>query len=269
MWKLTAICLAGTFFSTAAVASETAMVTRIGGKHVSWQHAGEVSKPQVQTILAEGDAVAAGKGSFVEVEFLADGCKVRIKAGEKLTVSSASPCTSAEVTTAAPLTVAVAKGDAQIAAPVVVPAADVPDAAHDGGTALVRAKDGAITRVNRGDGLSEALVGDNLKVGDEVYAGPESSVTLYFTVPMCEYTIPAGTIFTVPPQPPCEAATLTNSGSGGTAQSGLTGSGVVGGGIPAGVVAAGVAGVVVVGTAALVAINSQKDNGGNRPVTPD
>ena len=45
------------------------------------------------------------------------------------------------------------------------------------GTAQVINQTGAVTRVNRGDGLVDLAVGTDLSVGDTVFAGPGSTVT--------------------------------------------------------------------------------------------
>ena len=80
---------------TAAFAAEPAMVNKVVGKNVTWQHGDASAAPRVQTLLAPGDRLAAGKGSYVEVEYLADNCKVRVDAGSSVVISETSPCAAA------------------------------------------------------------------------------------------------------------------------------------------------------------------------------
>ena len=81
--------------ATAAFADESVMVNKVVGKNVTWQHGDASAAPRVQTLLAPGDRLTAGKGSFIEVEYLADSCKVRVDAGGSLVISETSPCAAA------------------------------------------------------------------------------------------------------------------------------------------------------------------------------
>jgi hypothetical protein len=137
------------------------------------------------------------------------------------------------------------------------PARVVPAAA---GAVEVSAKSGPDTRVNMGDGLVDASVGDALKDGDEVFAGSNSSVTLYFAVPGCSYTVSAGTVYKLSAAAPCEVPSTAENGTT-EAETGAVQPGV----------ALGV-GAAAVGTAALIAITMTDDDGGdngNNPATPE
>lgn len=245
------ITLLSVALPAAASASEPAMVSKVGGKEVAWRSGDKTAAPRVQTLLAPGDRLVAGKGSFVEVEYLADRCTIRVKSGGSITIADVSPCA------AAPQTADKAAPEAASAEPEarIIPAAV--------GAVEVSAKEGPVTRVNLGNGLVDASVGDALKVGDEVFAGANSSVTLYFAVPGCSYTVPAGSVYKVTSTPPCEAPAAAPDGSAALPPAG---------GVAPGVILAG--GVAVAGVVAIVAViaGSDDDNDGNsnnNPATPD
>ena len=124
----------------------------------------------------------------------------------------------------------------------------------------VSAKNGPVTRVNVGDGLVDASVGDALKEGDEVFAGANSSVTLYFAVPGCTYTVPAGTVYKISASAPCQVPATAEKGATEAATD------VVEPGVILG------AGAAAVGTVAIIAITMSDDDGGNNsnnPATPN
>lgn len=248
---LTTLCAAPL---SAALASEPAMVSKMAGKNVTWVSGENSSKPGVQTLLAPGDRISAGKGSFVDVEFLADSCTVRVNAGDTLTIGETSPCAAAAQAAAVIAPEASAKSDRAAETARVIPAA--------AGAAEVSSKTGSFTRANMGGGMVDISVGDSLNVGDEVFAGPNSSVSLYFPVPGCSYTVTAGNIYKVASQAPCKAAAAVDSGSSAVAEGGASS-------VSPGVVVGAVAGVAVIGGVALLAINSDDDDGNNNPATPD
>ena len=226
--------------ATAAFADESVMVNKVVGKNVTWQHGDASAAPRVQTLLAPGDRLTAGKGSFIEVEYLADSCNVRVDAGGSLVISETSPCAAA--------------AQKSVEEPKIVPAA--------AGAVEVTAKEGPFTRVNMGEGMVDASVGDSLKTGDEVFAGPNSAVTLFFAVPQCSYTVAASTVFKVTEVAPCQAAAgLPAVGAGAAA---ATSASLVTPGI-----ALGVGAVVVGGAIAVIATSEQGDSNNNNPATPD
>jgi hypothetical protein len=252
--------------ATAAIAAEPAMVNKVVGKNVTWQHGDAAAAPRVQTLLAPGDRLTAGKGSYVEIEYLADNCTVRVDAGSSLIISETSPC-------------AAATQKAASAAPEDVQPAPVST------TAQVTEKQGPVTRVNLGEGLVDVAVGSTLSVGDEVFAGANSSVTLYFAGNKCSFTVQASSVYTLADEAPCEETTAAGTvvvpaavtaGSttgtvitGGAAGTASTGSGLVAGGFTTGAaVAAGVGAAAVAGAVAVIATG---DSGGsnNKPATPD
>ena len=247
--------------AAAAFAAEPAMVNKVVGKNVTWQHGDASAAPRVQTLLAPGDRLAAGKGSYVEVEYLADNCKVRVDAGSSVVISETSPC-------------AAATQKAASAAPEDVKPAPVAT------TAQVSEKQGPVTRVNLGDGLVDATVGSTLSVGDEVFAGPNSSVTLYFASTQCSYTVQASTVYTLAEQVPCKATTAggtlvvpaavsAGTVTGTTVTGAATGAASTGAGLAAGgvAIAAGVGAVAVAGAVAVIATSD--DNNNKNPATPD
>ena len=255
--------------AAAAFAAEPAMVNKVVGKNVTWQHGDASAAPRVQTLLAPGDRLAAGKDSYVEVEYLADNCKVRVDAGSSVVISETSPC-------------AAAAQKAASAAPEEVKPAPVAT------TAQVSEKQGPVTRVNLGEGLVDASVGSTLSVGDEVFVGPNSSVTLYFASTECSYTVQASSVYTLAEQVPCKATTAAVTGdarvvpaavsagnttgttiTGGAAGTASTGTGLVAGGVTSGVaIAAGVGAVAVAGAVAVIATSDDNNNNKN-PATPD
>lgn len=228
---------------TAALASEPAIVNKIGGKAVTLQSGDTTATPGVQTLLAPGDKLSAGKGSFVEIKYLADSCVVRVNAGNSILVSDVSPCAVSAQKSAA--------GSEKVnIVPASAPVVEISD------------KSGPVTRVNMGNGLKDAKVGDSLKPGDEVFAGPNSSVVLYFTQAQCTYKVKASSVFKVSDKVPCKAA----AGAGAGAAAGL-GAGV-GAGVGTAGVALGVGAVAIAGAVAVIA-TSDSSNNNKKPATPD
>jgi hypothetical protein len=132
------------------------------------------------------------------------------------------------------------------------------------GAVEVTAKKGPVTRVNTGDGMVDASIGDSLKVGDEVFAGPNSTVTLFFAEPQCSYTVAASTVYKVTEEAPCKAAAgLPAVGVGAGAAAAATASIVTPG------VALGVGAVVLGGAVAVIATSDQGSSNNNNPATPD
>ena len=112
-----------------------------------------------------------------------------------------------------------------------------------------------------GDGMVDASVGDSLKAGDEVFAGPNSAVTLFFAVPQCSYTVAASTVYKVTEVAPCRAAAgLEGVGAGAAVTSASL--------VPPGV-ALGVGAVVLGGAVAVIATSAQGSSNNNNPATPD
>ena len=198
--------LAGAFVLSPAIAAEPAFVSKLGGKGVSVMKGSETSTVQVQSLLAAGDRVSVGSDSFVDVKYLSDGCTIRVSAGNSLVVGPESPCAASAQNAAAP--------DAKTDMVSSLPAeAKIVPAAVDA-SAQVAGQSGSITRVNRGTGLVDVTVGEGLAVGDTVFAGPGSTVTLYFPAAGCSYMVAEETYFQVPATPPCTAGTAASNGAG-------------------------------------------------------
>lgn len=251
-----------------AQAAEPAFVSNFGGSKVAVERGGKTSPVGVQTLLEAGDRVSAGKGSFVEVKFLADNCAIRVSAGNSMVIGAASPCAAAADQSA---DAASAKGDKLPADAQIVPA----DAVIAAGSAQVINQTGSITRVNRGDGLVELNVGQDLSVGDTVFAGPGSSITLYYPATGCEYVVPSETYFAVAATAPCAATAYNGASSGSGLQQSSTGVA----GVTTGQdddddekkAAALLLGGLVIGGGALaiVALSQDSDGGNNNPATPN
>lgn len=258
---------------TTAFAAEPAMVSKISGKNVTWQHGDKAVTPRVQTLLVPGDRVSAGKGSFVEVEYLADNCTVRIDAGSSVVISETSPC-------AAP-------ADKSAAAP----AEEAKVVAATAPVVEVSGKSGPITRVNKGEGMADATVGDSLKLGDEVFAGVDSSVTLTFAQAQCSYTVAASSVYKIAEQAPCvstvgqlqggsvvvptavqsgnsSGTVMTGTATGTASTAGTAGAGLLAAGTGT-AVALGVGAVAVAGAVAVIATSDDNNNNNNNPATPD
>lgn len=251
--------------AVAAHAAEPAFVSNFGGSSVSVERGGKSSPVGVQTLLEAGDRVSAGKGSFVEVKYLADNCAIRVSAGHAMVIGASSPCAAAADQSAA----ATSKTDTLPADAKIVPA----DAVIAAGSAQVINQTGSITRVNRGDGLVELNVGQDLSVGDTVFAGPGSTITLYYPATGCEHVVPSETYFAVAATAPCAATAAAGSGSG--LQKSATGvAGVTTGqdddddDQKAAILLAGAA-VIGGGALAVIALTGDDDGGNNNPATPD
>lgn len=136
------------------------------------------------------------------------------------------------------------------------------------GVAQVINQTGAVTRVNRGDGLVELTTGTDLSVGDTVFAGPGSSVTLYYPATGCEHVVPAETYFAVASNSPCAA----NAGAAGGLQKSATSSAAISSGGNSDMNTALVVGGAVViggGILAVVALSGDDDDNNDNPATPN
>lgn len=137
------------------------------------------------------------------------------------------------------------------------------------GTAQVINQTGAVTRVNRGDGLVELTTGADLSVGDTVFAGPGSSVTLYYPATGCEYVVPAETYFAVAATAPCSAS----AGAAGGLQKSATSSAAISSDSDDDTKTALIVGGAVVvggGILAIVALSGDDDDNDNdNPVSPN
>ena len=236
------------FSSSAAHAAEPALVSKIGGKNVVWQHGDQEAAPGIQTLLSPGDRVTVGKGSFVEVEYLSDNCSIRAKEGGSIVISDVSPCSASANKKAS------SEGASGNAA-----SADAKVRPTSAGAVEVTDKKGPVARVNKGNGLIDASVGDSLKDGDEVFAGPHSSVTLYFAASQCSYTVPASSVFKVTSKAPCKAPVVAQNGGAGAAATAGVAPGVL----------LGAGALVVGGAAAVVIITNDGSNNNSTPATPD
>lgn len=170
--------------ASAAFADEIAIVSKVVGKNVTWQHGEDSAAPRIQTLLGAGDQIAAGKGSYVEIQYLADRCTIRVNSGGSMVIGDGSPCAAAAEKTA-----------------------EAPKAAEATVASAVEVLDvtGPVARVNKGEGMASTSVGDKLKAGDEVFAGKDSSVSLYFASAQCSYTIPSSTVYKIADKAPCAA----------------------------------------------------------------
>lgn len=139
------------------------------------------------------------------------------------------------------------------------------------GTAQVINQTGAVTRVNRGEGLVELSTGADLEVGDTVFAGPGSTVTLYYPATGCEYVVPSETYFAVASTPPCSVSAGVNAGIGlqkSASSSAALNSGETDNTKTA--ILVGSAVVVAGGVLAVIALNGNgDDNNNDNPATPD
>lgn len=244
-------CILGALLASTSVAmaDEVAIVNKVDGKNVTWQRGDARSVVRVQTLLNAGDTIAAGKGSSVEVQFIADNCTIRVNAGGSLAIGDASPCSAATKT----------KADAsQPADGKVVKAAAQ--------SVEVLDTKGPVTRVNKGEGMIAAAAGDSLKRGDAVFAGKNSSVSLYFASAKCSYTVKSSSVYTITDKAPCRAsgvdvvptADVPSEPSEPKAAAVIPPAVMIG------------AGAVVVGGAVAIIVTSQDDNNNNGPgpITP-
>jgi hypothetical protein len=200
-----ALSSASLVLATSCGAAELAFVAGYGGKHVLLLRGSEKVPVDGQMLLVPGDRVQAGKGSHVEVKYIADGCSLRVAEGNSILVARSSPCLGVGDEAKA----SVAGQDVMIA----------PDAAG-GAAALITNKTGTLSRVNLGSGLVELKAGMELAVGSSVYVGSESTVTVFFVRERCSYTLGAETYLDITDRAPCmesvsesTSTTLTNSTS--------------------------------------------------------
>jgi hypothetical protein len=194
-----------------ADASEPAYVSKVEGKGVTLSRGQEKLPLQVQTLLSSGDRVTAAAGSFVEVTYLEDGCILKAANGRSITISGASPCGAAEVPRSLEETQALRATAGQSEA-VIEPAA------ADAVPAEVSEVTGPLARANLGKGLVSIKAGQRLNEGDTVFAGQDSTVTLYFIDPKCYYTLQPETYLQITADPPCrDAAPPPEAGNVGAA----------------------------------------------------
>lgn len=139
------------------------------------------------------------------------------------------------------------------------------------GAAQVINQTGAVTRVNRGEGLVELSTGTDLSVGDTVFAGPGSTVTLYYPATGCEHVVPSETYFAVASTPPCSTSAGVSMGSG--LQKSASSSAAISSGETDNTKTAllvGSAVVVAGGVLAVIALNGNgDDNNNDNPASPD
>jgi hypothetical protein len=239
-----------------AVAQELAFVSSIGGDAVTLLRGEDKLRVGIQTLLLRGDRVTAPSGNFVEVTYLGDGCILRVANGRSVTVSSASPCAATDANGS--------EGEVQAEGPDQASTEIVPAAAQAGAARVMDAT-GPLARANFGQGLVELRAGMVLKLGDTVFAGQSSTITLEFTDAGCSYTLPAETYLEIGPNAPCvpaEGLAQQDTSSAAAPQTedddddlALAAAVLIGGGGAA--------------VAAFLLIGEDDDNGGGTPVTPN
>lgn len=245
-----------------ARAAEPAFVSKLGGKGVSVTKGSEKVPVQVQSLLAAGDRVSAGSESFVEVKYLRDGCTIRVSAGNSLVVGAASPCAASAETAEAPA----AEAKTDMAASLPKDAEIVPTAGE--AAAQVSGVSGSITRINRGTGLMDVTLGETLAQGDTVFAGPGSTVTLYFPSAGCSFMVAEETYIQIPATPPCAANAASNGSAATREVAGLTVAGQDDDDDDK-VAVALMAGTLVVGGGILAVIALSGEENNDSPATPN
>jgi hypothetical protein len=197
-----ALTSASLVFATSCGAAEPAFVSGYGGKHVFLLRGSAKVPVDGEMLLVSGDRVQAGKGSHVEVKYIADGCSIKVAEGKSFVIAESSPCLGS-------VDEAQTNGvgrDVMIAA--------------GGVAARITDRTGPIARVNLGSGLVELKAGMELAVGNSVYVGSKSTVTVFFVRQSCSYTLAAETYLDITEGAPCIASggesvstALTNSTS--------------------------------------------------------
>jgi hypothetical protein len=123
--------------------------------------------------------------------------------------------------------------------------------------ARVTGTSGPLARANFGNGLVELGSGAELKSGQTVFAGQDSSITLYYYKPGCEFVLSPETYLEIRPDAPCQrAGTPNDNGSAAAASADL---------------GLAIGGVVLVGggaAAAVLLLSGDEDEEENNPVTP-
>ena len=126
---------------------------------------------------------------------------------------------------------------------------------------------GPVARVNKGEGMTLAVAGDALKSGDEVFAGKDSSVSLYFASAQCSFIVPASTVYRVTDKAPCVDRTAnivptadvpSDPGVAPVAAAGI-----------APIVLLGAGAVVAGGVAVAIIVTNDDNNNSNSPASPD
>ena len=243
-----ALCLAG-LSSLSAQAAEPAYVVRFGGQDVILERDAERIPVRVQMLLSAGEVVTTGEDSFVEVKYLSDGCILKVSNGRRLVVADSSPCAASE-------RVKKVKTEVTAIEPVAAQETDTP-AAKDDVIARVTNKTGPLTRANLGEGLVDIKTGAKLKLGDTVFAGQSSSITLYYPKANCEYVVPAENFLEIKEVAPCRKAVVPpEAGSAGAAGADV--------GLAIGAVA-----VLGGGAALAVLLLTEEDEDDDKPATPD
>lgn len=192
-------------FATSCGAAEPAFIVGYGGKNVFMLRGSAKVPVDGQMLLVPGDRVQAGRGSHVEVKYIVDGCSIRVAEGKSIVIAESSPCLGA----VDEAQVSGAGQDVMIA-----------PAAAGGAAARITDKTGTLSRVNLGSGLVELKAGMELAVGNSVFVGSKSTVTVFFVRERCSYTLAADTFLNITDRAPCIASggesvstELTNSKS--------------------------------------------------------
>lgn len=181
-----------------ALAAEPAFVNRVGGYNVTVRRGADDVPVRVQMLLSAGERITAGEESFVEVRYLSDGCILKVANGRSLVVAPSSPCSTSE---------AVKKAATENAAVETVAAQEAAKPAEgDDVIAQVTSKSGPLARANFGEGLVDIQTGAKLKTGNRVFAGQNSSVTLYYLKANCEFVLSAGQYLEIRDTAPCRQA---------------------------------------------------------------
>lgn len=140
--------------------------------------------------------------------------------------------------------------------------------------AVVQATTGAVSKANLGNGLVDIKPGASLKVGDKVFAGRSSTVSVYFASAQCSKMIEPNSVLEIGERAPCMPAACEASVRIEPAQAAtgcqvgeyLDANGVCRSTVP---IALLVGGVAVTGVTAAAIIMTNDDGDGNRrPVTP-
>ena len=139
--------------------------------------------------------------------------------------------------------------------------------------AVVETTTGAVTQANLGNGLVDIKPGASLKVGDKVFAGRSSTVSVYFANAQCAYKVKPNSVLEIGEHAPCmpascEAGVRIEPTAGSDCPEGTYRSedGECRSALP---IALLVGGVAVTGVAAAAIIITNDDGDGNRrPVTP-
>lgn len=75
--------------------------------------------------------------------------------------------------------------------------------------AVVETTTGSVTQANLGNGLVNIQPGSSLKVGDRVFAGRSSTVSVYFSNAQCAYKVKPNSVLEIGENAPCMPASCT------------------------------------------------------------